>query len=670
MKFPSFYLTLIILLLKTSVFSQCPQGYFYYHFGSQSSIDDWNTYWSNCTEIDDDLVIAGTWSGGSDITSLEAFQNLTSVTGDLTIEYNNNLSSLNGLNNLTHIGGNLTIQVNINLLNLNGLSSLSNVGGSIFLYSNHKLDDIDGIAQLNSIPGDFEIYFNNNLIDFPKFNNMESIGGRMRIEDNAKLKNLHGFDSLAFIGGDLNILDNAMIDSLFSLSSLFEINGYLNIARNDELTTLSGLDSLKTINGFLAIGTNIKLTDISGIRNIDPYSILNQSVWQINDLSIIDNNLLSNCAIQLVCAYLDLDDKITEIGWNSEGCNSEIEIINNCNPLPDCTSLTMPLSLSQNVPINTILEWEPSTLATGYFLSIENGSTGQEILSLTDIGNITEFEPPLLPCGSEILVQLLPYNLNGEALNCSEEIFNTEFVEASIMDDDITICGGDQVVLNASGGDFYHWFPEQLLDNPTIQNPLAFPDTSTVFTLIASNLNACADTVEAFVNVVNFECQIDTILNEYANMPGAIYQSVVPEGNYSFLWNGPNNFQAESEDIIDLGAGCYTLSITEQINNCMLDTVFCVEDLTKDLEGVFISQFATIYPLPMKRYFNVSFNKSISENVSISLMTLNGQIIKHVEHDPKTDSMKVFVEDINSGIYIVVIKTLKITIRKLIIIEK
>ncbi|MFQ5335046.1 MAG: gliding motility-associated C-terminal domain-containing protein, partial [Flavobacteriales bacterium] len=44
-----------------------------------------------------------------------------------------------------------------------------------------------------------------------------------------------------------------------------------------------------------------------------------------------------------------------------------------------------------------------------------------------------------------------------------------------------TICPGSKVQLFATGGGTYHWFPEELVSDPFIPDPLAFPEKDTWF---------------------------------------------------------------------------------------------------------------------------------------------------------------------------------------------
>ena len=67
---------------------------------------------------------------------------------------------------------------------------------------------------------------------------------------------------------------------------------------------------------------------------------------------------------------------------------------------------------------------------------------------------------------------------------------------------DVTICAGDNTMLNASGGLSYSWSPTTGLSDPTIANPVASPADTTAYVVTVSNSNACTSTDTVMVNVL------------------------------------------------------------------------------------------------------------------------------------------------------------------------
>ncbi|MCP4457425.1 MAG: PKD domain-containing protein [Cytophagales bacterium] len=67
--------------------------------------------------------------------------------------------------------------------------------------------------------------------------------------------------------------------------------------------------------------------------------------------------------------------------------------------------------------------------------------------------------------------------------------------------DEVTICQGEQIVLQASGGVDYAWFPNEGLSASNIPNPIASPDDTTNYTINIFNSDGCFDTKIIKVNV-------------------------------------------------------------------------------------------------------------------------------------------------------------------------
>ena len=66
---------------------------------------------------------------------------------------------------------------------------------------------------------------------------------------------------------------------------------------------------------------------------------------------------------------------------------------------------------------------------------------------------------------------------------------------------DTSICANVPIQLEATGVGKYHWEPAALLDNPELQNPIASPDTTTVFKLTLTDVFGCVSTDEIKVTV-------------------------------------------------------------------------------------------------------------------------------------------------------------------------
>ncbi len=66
---------------------------------------------------------------------------------------------------------------------------------------------------------------------------------------------------------------------------------------------------------------------------------------------------------------------------------------------------------------------------------------------------------------------------------------------------DVSICSGNSVQLNASGGGNYSWSPSTGLSSTTINNPVANPIITTTYDLVVTDANGCSGTDDVTVTV-------------------------------------------------------------------------------------------------------------------------------------------------------------------------
>ncbi|GAP44266.1 protein containing Por secretion system C-terminal sorting domain [Lentimicrobium saccharophilum] len=288
-----------------------------YYFLSQDDINNFQTNYPGCTEIEgyvtiqgDDITnldglnvltsIGGILEIGKDyggngnpvLTDLTGLENLTSIGRFLSIEDNDALTNLTGLENLVSIGEGFKIYSNNFLTSLTGLESLTSIGGDLNIYNNADLASLTGVESLTSIGGDLNIYNNADLAsltglenlttigEYPSkngkaslasltlFDNVASIGGNCSIYDNYALSNLTGLEGLTSIGGNFSICDNYALTNLTGLENLASIEGDLDIYYNNALTSLTGLEGLNSIGGDLDIYYNAALTSLTGVEGL------------------------------------------------------------------------------------------------------------------------------------------------------------------------------------------------------------------------------------------------------------------------------------------------------------------------------------------------------------------------------------------------------------------
>jgi len=106
-------------------------------FNTQAEIDNFQTNYPGCIEIEGDVTI-----NGDDISDLSGLNVVTAIGGDLNISNNDILTNLAGLEGLSYIGGNLEIIANAVLSDVTGLENVEE--GSITdlsIYYNFELSE-------------------------------------------------------------------------------------------------------------------------------------------------------------------------------------------------------------------------------------------------------------------------------------------------------------------------------------------------------------------------------------------------------------------------------------------------------------------------------------------------------------------------------------------------
>ena len=136
----------------------------------------------------------------------------------------------------------------------------------------------------------------------------------------------------------------------------------------------------------------------------------------------------------------------------------------------------------------------------------------------------------------------------------------------------VAMCEGDfaELGIPPSIGVDYHWSPAESLNNPAISNPIATPDQSTTYTLIAST-SACVDTLTQHVDVHTL----------YATING---DSVICFGDTAILTvtaTSPDTYHIEWSEaadflqIISEGASIYVSPATSRTYYARVTTDYC-----------------------------------------------------------------------------------------------
>ncbi len=325
-----FIVAFILVFCQVTATSQSclPEGI---TFSTQAEIDNFQTNYPGCTEIEGNVKIFGE---GYNISDLDGLSVLTSIGGNLEIHGCWTLTSLSGLINVTSIGGHFQ-SIGNGLTSLSGLGNLTSMGGEFRIEYNSGLTSVTGLENVTSIGGDLIIANNDGLISLTGLDNIDagSITG-LYIYNNNSLSNCDVqsiCDYLASPNGIVDILNNAngcnyppeianncgvTLPCLpygnyyfFTQSDIdnFQTNypgctgleGLVKITGND-ITNINGLSIVSIIKGNVDISDNPLLTNLTGLENVTSigeylyieYNNALSSLTGLNNVTSIEAELL------------------------------------------------------------------------------------------------------------------------------------------------------------------------------------------------------------------------------------------------------------------------------------------------------------------------------------------------------------------------------------------
>lgn len=318
------------------------------NFTTQEEIDNFQSNYPGCTEIDGNVKISG-----ENIENLEGLHVITSIGGFLHLSNNLALTNFSGLESLTYVSDNLIIgemgEGNPRIKNLSGIENLSYIGGNIKICDNDSLLNLSGLEQVLVLFGD------------------------LNLQDNPSLESLEGLNNVYLINGNLEIHNNDSFMDISGFSNLENIEGNFILNNNNLLLQVTGLNNLDKINGKIEITNNDLLNNLSGLENINSSSI--------DSLFIQNNSALSNCHILSICDYISNPDAFILIENNAVGCNTIEEIEEAC-----CTCLPNGIVFTSNSQVNNFENNYPGCTKITGSVTINGGNA---IYSLSGLSMIT-----------------------------------------------------------------------------------------------------------------------------------------------------------------------------------------------------------------------------------------------------------------------------------------
>lgn len=209
------------------------RGLVVYHFVPFSNIDAL----SNLTYLGGNLILS-LYGNNATFNSFAPLSNLTEIGGDVYIR-DTDITSLEGFENITSIGGYFELYGNDDLVNLDALSNLNSINGRLDLFANHSLTDISGLNNLN-INGIDELIIDANsslsICELPMICDYLDTGKPVTIEENGA--GCENVDEVSFNCGIVNIVNYPIFldineNQVLDTGEPFQSNIAINVDPND-----------------------------------------------------------------------------------------------------------------------------------------------------------------------------------------------------------------------------------------------------------------------------------------------------------------------------------------------------------------------------------------------------------------------------------------------------
>ena len=207
--------------------------------------------------------------------------------------------------------------------------------------------------------------------------------------------------------------------------------------------------------------------------------------------------------------------------------------------------------------------------------------------------------------------------------------------------DNITVCQGDEVTLNASGALTYVW-------SPAATDGVAFTADvagEIIYTVTGTDVNECTDTDDLLLTVVELPVITAVVTDEYYGYDGEIDITVTGgSGEYTYIWShGPI-----TEDVTGLTSG---ITYTVEVNDITIDQGLCPVEASYTLtsfiglNGESISLLSA-YPNPTNGQITLVYSGAFNYEIS----TVLGQVITT---GSAVDSENLSLKEMANGTYIV-----------------
>ena len=256
--------------------SGCPTGDVI--ISSQADIDALE----GCTEINGDLIIDGNniTDGPETITDLSPLNDLTNITGDISINFLPEVTALPTFESLTQLNGSYSVQ---NLALVEALPNFPNqaiINGNLLFGNLPLVEELPaGLANVTTLNGGYIISGLPLITTLPNLPNQAVMNGNVQFGNLPLITSLPaGLNLLTEVNPGLDVEENPINEGTLSLFQLPETVTLPNFTNLETVTNLSlnqlpqsvfpSFDNLTTIRRNFNLIGNQNITDFTGFSNI------------------------------------------------------------------------------------------------------------------------------------------------------------------------------------------------------------------------------------------------------------------------------------------------------------------------------------------------------------------------------------------------------------------
>jgi len=186
------------------------------------------------------------------------------------------------------------------------------------------------------------------------------------------------------------------------------------------------------------------------------------------------------------------------------------------------------------------------------------------------------------------------------------------------------------------------------------------------YTLTITDANNCSFSLSATVSQPSAAVSVTgTVTNATSGNNGAVNITTAGgTGSYSYAWSN----SATTEDVSNLGAGTYTVTVTDQ-NNCTVSASYTI--ISTGINGLDLVSKFTVFPNPASSVVNVQMTLTDNTDVRIELLDLNGRVmLSENAGNVKQLNYQLNTSAVPNGVYILHVVGSKLNAKKQLTITK